>query len=986
MTLTFFRKSHSPSLGRKQPLPAPSVGRSSLLMLLCLLGSPLLHALTIGQDRYVDPAYHPGDFSLVTRNAAATLFVDSADFPGVVRAANDLQADIERVTNRVVAVAHDEKRLGSNVVIVGTAGKSKIIDQLIRDHKIDVTAIANKWESFLIQVVPKPLPGVASALIIAGSDKRGTIYGIYDLSSQIGVSPWYWWADVPIQHHDELFVKPGTYVQGPPAVKYRGIFLNDEAPSLTGWVIEKYGNYNHEFYTKVFELLLRLKANYLWPAMWNNAFNEDDPLNPQLADEYGIVMGTSHHEPMLRAQQEWKRHGKGLWDYSKNAEILKEFWYLGVERNKKYESIITLGMRGDGDLPMTESANIALLEKIVADQRKMIADRVNADISKVPQDWALYKEVQEYYEKGMRVPDDVTLLWCDDNWGNVRRLPTQEERKRSGGAGIYYHFDYVGDPRSYKWLNTIPIAKVWEQMNLAYHYGADRIWIVNVGDLKPMELPIDFFLNMAWKPENWHKEKISEFTRLWAERQFGPQFAPDIADVLSKYTKYNGRRKPELLDPSTFSLVDYREADTVFADFQAAVAKAEEIYGKLPENQRDAFFELVLYPTKASAIVTELYITAGRNQLYASQGRASANELAAAARALFQADADLSAYYNHMLAHGKWDHMMDQTHIGYTFWNQPPVNAMPKVTEIEIPALAQLGVAVEGSASAWPGSPGEPSLPPFDLFNQQRRYIDIFNRGREPFVFSATTSVPWIVLSESQGTIEKERRVWVSVDWKKAPLGFTSGSLKIARGSTQEVVVNVNTLRPQDLTRESLDGFVESDQYVSMEAVHYSKKVDGPSASWESIDDLGRTLSSMSVFPVTAESVTPPRDSPRLEYKLYLFDPRTVEVEAILAPTLNFVPGRGLRYAISFDDEAPQVIDALAQNSVEDWRTSVKDSVRKVQSTHLLAKSGYHTLKFWMVDPGVVLQKLVVNLGGVKPSYLGPPESYHLGGPEPAQH
>jgi hypothetical protein len=955
-------------------------------MLLCLLGSPLLHALTIGQDRYVDPAYHPGDFSLVTRNAAATLFVDSADFPGVVRAANDLQADIERVTNRVVAVAHDEKRLGSNVIIVGTAGKSKIIDQLIRDHKIDVTAVASKWESFLIQVVPKPLPGVASALIIAGSDKRGTIYGIYDLSSQIGVSPWYWWADVPIQHHDELFVKPGTYVQGPPAVKYRGIFLNDEAPSLTGWVIEKYGNYNHEFYTKVFELLLRLKANYLWPAMWNNAFNEDDPLNPQLADEYGIVMGTSHHEPMLRAQQEWKRHGKGLWDYSKNAEILKEFWYLGVERNKKYESIITLGMRGDGDLPMTESANIALLEKIVADQRKMIADRVNADISKVPQDWALYKEVQEYYEKGMRVPDDVTLLWCDDNWGNVRRLPTQEERKRSGGAGIYYHFDYVGDPRSYKWLNTIPIAKVWEQMNLAYHYGADRIWIVNVGDLKPMELPIDFFLNMAWKPENWHKEKISEFTRLWAERQFGPQFAPDIADVLSKYTKYNGRRKPELLDPSTFSLVDYREADTVFADFQAAVAKAEEIYGKLPENQRDAFFELVLYPTKASAIVTELYITAGRNQLYASQGRASANELAAAARALFQADADLSAYYNHMLAHGKWDHMMDQTHIGYTFWNQPPVNAMPKVTEIEIPALAQLGVAVEGSASAWPGSPGEPSLPPFDLFNQQRRYIDIFNRGREPFVFSATTSVPWIVLSESQGTIEKERRVWVSVDWKKAPLGFTSGSLKIARGSTQEVVVNVNTFRPQDLTRESLDGFVESDQYVSMEAVHYSKKVDGPSARWESIDDLGRTLSSMSVFPVTAESVTPPRDSPRLEYKLYLFDPRTVEVEAILAPTLNFVPGRGLRYAISFDDEAPQVIDALAQNSVEDWRTSVKDSVRKVQSTHLLAKSGYHTLKFWMVDPGVVLQKLVVNLGGVKPSYLGPPESYHLGGPEPAQH
>jgi glycosyl hydrolase family 115 (putative glucuronidase)/glycosyl hydrolase family 115 len=959
---------------------------SLLLWVAYLLASSPLNAQTIGEDRYVDFAHHAGEFSIVARNAVATLYVDSADFPGVIRALGDLQADIQRVTNRNAVTAHDEQGLGSNAIIIGTIGKSKILDQLIRDRKIDTNSIAGKWESFLIQVVPNPLPGVASALVIAGSDKRGTIFGIYDLSDQIGVSPWYWWADVPVQHHDELFVKPGTFVQGPPAVKYRGIFLNDEAPSLTGWVQEKYGNYNHEFYAKVFELLLRLKANYLWPAMWNNAFNEDDPLNAQLADDYGIVMGTSHHEPMLRAQQEWKRHGKGTWDYSTNADFLKGFWDEGVQRNKKLESIITLGMRGDGDMPMSETANIALLEKIVADQRKIIAERVNSDLSKVPQDWALYKEVQEYYEKGMRVPDGVTLLWCDDNWGNIRRLPTPEERKLSGGAGIYYHFDYVGDPRSYKWLNTVPIAKVWEQMNLAYRYGADRIWIVNVGDLKPMELPIDFFLNMAWKPERWPKERISEFTRLWAERQFGPEFAPEIANQLSKYTKYNGRRKPELLEPNTFSLVNYREAETAFADFHAAAAKAEEIYNRLPENQRDAFFELVLYPTKASAIVTELYITAGRNQLYASQGRASTNDLAAQARALFQADADLSAAYNHTLAHGKWDHMMDQTHIGYTYWQQPPVNAMPKITEIEIPAAAQLGLAIEGSTLAWPDSPGEATLPPFDIFNQQRRHIDIFNRGREPFVFSATTSAPWIVVSESNGKIEKERRVWVSVDWNKAPAGGASGSVKITGGRAQDVTVNVNSFRPQDLTRDSLDGFVESDGYVSLEAVHYDRKIDGASARWEKIDDLGRTLSSVTVFPVTAQSVTPPPDSPRLEYKLYLFDPHTVEVEAILAPTLNFVPGRGLRYAISFDDEAPQVIDALAQNTVKDWETSVKDSVRKVKSTHSLSGTGYHTLKFWMVDPGVVLQKLVVNLGGVKPSYLGPPESYHHGGYELAPH
>src|ERR1700687_3631652 len=503
-------------------------------------------ACALGQLKYVEFVRHPDDFAIAEGASLAAIYVDANDHAGVVRAVGDLGADVERVTGRTPATKNAAS--GANLIIVGTIGKSAVIDQLIREKKLDVSSIAGKWESFLIQVVPKPLPGVVNGLIIAGSDKRGTIYGIYDLSEQIGVSPWYWWADVPVHHRDSLFVRPGRYVQESPAVKYRGIFLNNEAPALSGWVQEKFGNFNHQFYEKVFELLLRLKANYLWPAMWNNAFNEDDPLNPQLADMYGIVMGTSHHEPMLRAQQEWKRHGAGPWDYSLNSDVLQKFWTEGIERNKNYESITTLGMRGDGDLPMTEGANIALLEKIVADQRKIIASHVNPGLSAVPQDWALYKEVQEYYEKGMRVPDDVTLLWCDDNWGNIRRLPTADERKRTGGAGIYYHFDYVGDPRSYKWLNTIPITKVWEQMPLSFEYGADRIWIVNVGDLKPMEFPIEFFLTLARDPHRWPKEKIADFTRLWAVREFGTEYGPAVAEIISKYTKLNGRRKPELLE------------------------------------------------------------------------------------------------------------------------------------------------------------------------------------------------------------------------------------------------------------------------------------------------------------------------------------------------------------------------------------------------------------------------------------------------------
>ncbi|MGD0779056.1 MAG: glycosyl hydrolase 115 family protein, partial [Candidatus Solibacter sp.] len=603
----------------------------TILLSLCLAAD----GLALGQARYVETVDSRGSFPLVQAKAAAAVYVDNGDHAGVVRAAGDLVADIARVTGATPAMAHDEKHLGANAVIAGTIGKSALIDRLIGEGKIDAGQINGKWEAFLIQVVARPLPGVASALVVVGSDKRGTIYGIYDLSEQIGVSPWHFWADVPVVHKDALFVKAGKYGEGEPAVKYRGIFLNDEAPALSGWVKEKYGTYNHPFYEKVFDLILRLKANYLWPAMWGNAFNEDDPLNPKIADEWGIVMGTTHHEPMLRAQQEWKRHGAGPWDYSKNAEVLRQFWEEGVKRNKSYESIISIGMRGDGDMPMAGTemgANITLLEKIVADQRKIIAEQVNPNLASVPQLWALYKEVQGYYDNGMRVPDDVTLLWCDDNWGNIRRLPTPEERKRSGGAGIYYHFDYVGGPRNYKWIDTNPIPKVWEQMNLALEYGADRIWIVNVGDLKPMELPIDFFLNFARDPKRWPTERIGEFTRQWAEREFGSAHAAEIADIVSKALKYNGRRKPELLEPATFSVIDYQEADHAVAEYKDIVARAEKISATLPENAHDAFFQLVTHPAKANAIVTELYVTAAKNRLYAAQGRASANEMAAQTR------------------------------------------------------------------------------------------------------------------------------------------------------------------------------------------------------------------------------------------------------------------------------------------------------------------------------------------------------------------
>ncbi len=958
----------------------------------------------VGRESCVAFSAASGGFPLVQRGVAAGFFVDPEDYPGVARAANDLRADIARVTGVMPGVVAKEGASETSVVIVGTLGKSRVIDRLVREGRIDAAPVAGKWEAYVMQVVANPLPGVASGLVIAGSDRRGAIFGAYDLAGQIGVSPWYWWADVPAAHHDEIFVSRGPCLQGPPAVRYRGIFLNDEAPDLTNWVREKFGevpprsnppvrpgvaNYGREFYARLFELILRLRANYLWPAMWSNAFNEDDPGNARLADEYGVVMGTSHQEPMLRAQQEWDRRFKstlGSWNYATHPGVLEDFWREGIRRNRRYESVVTIGLRGADDTPMAPggpAANMALLERIVGVQRKIIAEEMNPDVARVPQLWCLYKEVQEFYDAGMRVPDDVTLLWCDDNWGDLRRVPTAAERRRGGGAGVYYHFDYHGGPRSYQWINTSPIAKIWEQMSLARQYGADRIWIVNVGHFKGYELPTEFFMDLAWDPDRWTNENVREYTRLWAAREFGPEHAADVADVLQKITRYNGRRKPEMLAPDTYSSIDYREAETVAADFQAAAAKAEEISRALPAGARDAFYELVLFPARAGALVNELYLAAGKNALYARQGRASTNDAAAEVRTLFKADADLMDYFNRSFAGGRWNHFMDQAHLGYTTWRDPPFNSLDAIDlrEIEAPDAGAMGVAVEGSDAAWPGAAVGAALPQIDAFNRQRRYLEVFNKGRMPFVFTATPTDPWIVLSEAGGTVGEDHRVWVSVDWDKAPVGTAHGAVRVV-GAGCEVSVGVTAFNPAGVKLDSLHGFVEGEGVVSIEAEHFTGRTGAGRSSWIRVEDYGHTLSAMrATAPADAPPATPGKDSPCLEYRMHLFSAGKAEVGSIVAPSLNFQPHRALRMGVSFDDEAPQIVtlvpaDYIAQHGNMDWEKCVGDNRRIVRTTHELALPGDHILKIWMVDPGVVIEKLVVNLGGEKPSYLGPPESY----------
>jgi hypothetical protein len=981
------------------PLSSRRVG---FLLALFLLALPP-PAFPLGEKPCV--RFSGGGFPLSSNGRSAPLCASSQDYPGVLRVLKLFRTDIATVTGSAPEISLDGIPSSKEIIVVGTLGKSPLIDKLVQAQKISVQGIAGTWEAFLVQTVERPFPGVERALIIAGSDKRGTMYGMLGLSEQIGVSPWYWWADVPVKQHNQIFVLPGRHTDGPPSVKYRGIFLNDEFPALTKWVRAKFGevpsgknppmppgvaNYGHEFYERIFEVLLRLKANYLWPAMWDNAFNEDDPENPRLADEYGIVMGTSHQEPMIRAQKEWDRRYKstlGSWNYAKHRDTLEHFWREGIRRNKEFESIITMGLRGADDTPMAPGGpeeNMALLERIVGVQRKMLGEEINPDVTKVPQLWCLYKEVLEFYNAGMRVPEDVTLLWPDDNWGNVRRLPTAEERARRGGAGIYYHFDYHGGPRSYQWVNTNPIAKIWEQMSLAKAYGADQIWIVNVGHFKGYEFPTEYFMDLAWNAARWTKSNVHEYTRRWVEREFGPDYAGDIADVLAKYTRYNGRRKPELLSPTTYSLVNYHEAESVVSNFQAITRKAEEIRGKLPRAARDAFYELVLFPTKASAIVNELYVAAGKNALYAKQGRTSTNDMAAQTRALFTADTALMGYFNRTLAGGKWDHFMDQAHLGYTNWQDPPTNSLRAIplTEIQVPSPAALGVTVEGAEDAWPATGEAMILPLFDPFNNQRRSIELFNRGATSFSYTATVDKPWIHLSAPRGEVSKETRIWVSIDWGRIPKGQSDGTVTIA-GAGDQVSVQVRTSRPPGITRNSVEGFIQGDGCVSIEAEHYTRRSEFGASRWTKVEDYGHTLSAMrATSAIDAPAATPGKDSPCLEYRMYLIDTGNVLVTGTFGTTLNFLPGRGLRYAVSFDSDPPRVVTLVPQNFIAqhgniDWEKTVGDNARRSCTTHAIRRPGYHTLRIWMVDPGVILEKIVVDCGGVRPSYLGPPESFH---------
>ncbi|MDF9842550.1 MULTISPECIES: glycosyl hydrolase 115 family protein [unclassified Paenibacillus] len=938
---------------------------------------------------------------VVEQGTAAGIYLDAAaeEDDGLRRVAESFAADIELVTSTRPKIVTEPRQLGSTAIVIGTADRSRLIDEWIAAGKVDVSAIQGKRECYRIQRIEHPVDGVQQVLVIAGSDKRGTIYGTYAVSEMMGVSPWVYFADV-MPERRTLLDLPDSKLDvssKEPSVKYRGFFLNDDWPSLGSWVTGAFGDFNEAFYEKIFELLLRLKGNYLWPAMWSAEFSvngKSHPLaNAELAREYGIIMGTSHHEPLFRAGSEWQRVYKdygtsNLWDFARNREAITAFWEDGIRRNKDFPNLITLGMRGESDseLEGSDHYNIELLKDIILTQKEMLK---RYGLDQAPQVLAVYKEVEKYWYgtadteglKDWAVLDDVTILLSDDNFGNLRKIPAGQEQQRSAGWGMYYHLDYHGGPHSYEWVNTTPLEKIWEQMSMAFDYGIRDVWIVNVGDLKPMELPVSYFLDLAYDFEAWGTaamNKTTEYTERWVRKQFG--HAADeaavcgIAGILADYTRMNGRRKPEIIRPDTFSFVHYNEARRLLEQAGKLVETADHYRRLIPEQLQDAYFQLVYFPAAASANVLQMQVYAGLSRLYAERGSVLANTYAGLTAEAVERDKQLEQTYNNGISGGKWRGMMSSAHVGYINWDAAGWS-YPQAAAV-VPVKGPLMIVdVQGTEQGY--TSGTAALPVFTNLQRETYTITVSNGGDAGFAYEVAGSRDWINLDRSCGWTETGEAITVSVDWDKVQ-GACSGDIVISgTGGTITVSAEIDWI---DLSGVPRGTFVETHHVISIEAEHTVNRISADGVEWKTISSYGRTLSSVKMYPDTV-SFSEPERSPYLEYRVFIRQDGEYSLTAYAAPTNHLSPVSGLKYAAGFDGLNPVIADALppgfegGNHDNGPWCRAVMHNIHVTSTTHTLSK-GIRTLRFYGLDAGLVLQKLVLSAGPLPYSYLGPEESY----------
>lgn len=913
-----------------------------------------------------------GSLPLAASGQAAAIYYSAGDAAVVGIAANALRDDVQRVTGSVSTVSTGTPS-GASAVLIGTVGKSALIDSLVATGKIDVSAIQGKWEAYTTAVVANPMAGVDRALVIAGSDRRGTAFGVFGLSEAMGVSPWYWWGDVPAVQKTALYVGGGNYTEPSPGVKYRGIFLNDEDWGLLPWATNTFepanGSIGPKTYEKVFELLLRLHSNYCWPAMHTvtKAFYQF-PQNKVVADNYAIVIGTSHHEPMLRNTDEYDPAALGAYNYWTNRTNIYNFWDQRVTETANYENIYTVGMRGLTDDGMISPTGTTTMQKkdmlqtsIIPDQRQMIANHVNANPALVPQVFVPYKEALLQYQSGLQLPDDITLVWPDDNHGYIRELSNAAENARSGGSGIYYHLSYWGDPASFLWLCTTPPATVWSEMSKAWDYNARKMWLVNVGDIKPGEIGTEFFLRLARNPEAFRGFDQHAYLTQWAARTFGAANAESVATMLDEYYRLNIMVRPEHLNrtKSGFNFTgNGDEAQQRLDQFASLTASADALYAQLPANLKTPFYEMVLYPIRGSNQLNREILLAERSRLWAAQGRAATTSLGNEALAAKNAIQDEGTFYNLTNANGKWNRMITPTTTGAA--NAPFLT--PTVGSYAAPAAAGLGVAVEGVATALTA---DGTLPMFNPAANKTYFIDVFNTGTSAMAWTAQAGVPWITLSQTGGTADA--RIAVGIDWTKAPRGYAVPGTVTIQGAGTTRNVKVKAFYPPSLDLTKLPAMVENNGVITIEAENFTSSQDSANGTgWRKVARATASGDGMTIQPTTVASIAPAsisNDTPSLTYQFQTFSSGPTSIQMACLPTHVINSEHpGCRYAISLNGDPPQIEDINEDEYSSAWNANVLRATAYGLSSHTITTPGLQTVKVWMIDPGVVLDKLTISV------------------------
>jgi len=947
------------------------------------------------------------DFTLVSIDTKVSIIYAQDENSTDSLTANLLAQDIQRISGYLPVVSNDISNAKGSVIIIGSLS-SKLIQDLLGQKSKEYINLQGKWESYLIKVIDRPYKNITSALLIAGSDRRGTAYGVFYISEKIGVSPWYWWADVHPIKKNELIIQQDDYMSSPPSVKYRGIFLNDEDWGLQPWAAKTLepatGDIGPKTYAKIFELLLRLKANLIWPAMHpsTKAFYHY-PDNKKVANDYAIIIGSSHAEPMLRNNvDEWDIKTMGSFNYLTNKQNVDKYWEDRVKESSKNEVIYTLGMRGVHDSGIegvkTIVETVPLLERIIADQRNMLKKYVNEKVTVIPQVFTAYKEVLDIYDSNLKLPDDVTLVWPDDNYGYIMRLDNQMEQERHGGSGIYYHASYWGRPHDYLWLSSTHPSLIREEMMKAYEMKSDRLWVLNVGDIKPLEYNIQLFLDMAYYAEPFKKNNyVRNHLQDWTGRIFGSQKAKIISDVMWEYYQLAFERRPEFMGWSQTEPItetDYTEYNHFYYGdeaqqridrFNALESKVKNLRSQMNEDNADAFYELVYYPVVGASLMNKKFLYRDKSYLYAKQNRASASDYATMSKQAFDSIVLETNYYNNQLANGKWKNIMSMIPRNL------PVYQEPVIPIVNIDKSGVFDVIPEGFAtkdsSLLMSDHKILILPSFNDLTNRKYFIDIFLKNTERVDWTSAVSDKWIRLSQENGILNdtpgnKQNRIWVNIDWKNTPVkDKLTGQVSIS-GAGKQFVINVNAMNPDLPELKGYKGFIEDNGYISIFAANYSKNISKGSNEWKVWDDIGHTGKSLVAMPLkvkpTIEMNEPEiikNSSPCAVYEFYTFTATTPDITVFSLPTHPLNKNYSMRFAVSIDDGPINIIDFKTVGRSEVWKQNVlrNNAQSKFQSQFI--EKGKHTLKLYMVDPGVILDRITINLGGLQKAYGIIPET-----------